>query len=301
MYCKQLYFLLPALFMAATATSDTKQIHSDLGPPVALDRIARSVSVQMPPATARKPKRSSKTESGREQSSTKSKLSFAPLDTMRITSKFGPRKHPILRRKSFHSGVDLGAKLNDKVKVISDGIVTYSGSQGALGNAVFVSHPKLKVTSIYAHLNKVAVKSGEKISSGKLIGYAGTTGRSTGVHLHLTLKDQKTGKTLEPLGYLASMARTNSIRALSGQTNSTMPAQDKSATTFPETAKNGLIAQTTSLVKLQAAIKEASEKADSLRNLYSEGIVARNRYLEAQITADKLRTQLEAIERGSDS
>src|SRR5581483_195480 len=109
----------------------------------------------------------------------KTKISSVPLDTVRITSKFGPRKHPVLKRKSFHAGVDLAASLNDRVKSISDGIVVYSGARGALGNAVYVSHPKLKVTSIYGHLNKVAVRKGQKVSAGNVIGYAGTTGRST--------------------------------------------------------------------------------------------------------------------------
>jgi len=125
---------------------------------------------------------------------------------VKVTSKFGPRKHPVLKRRSFHNGVDMKAKLNDNVKSISPGVVTYSGDRGALGNAVFVSHPILKVTSIYGHLNKVAVSKGQKISAGAVIGYAGTSGRSTGVHLHLTVKDQKTGTNIEPISFLSKIA-----------------------------------------------------------------------------------------------
>src|SRR5262249_52327649 len=84
-----------------------------------------------------------------------------PLDSISVTSKFGPRIHPILKRKSFHAGIDLAAKLNDKVKAIFEGVVTQAGKDGALGNAVFISHPATKVTSIYGHLNKVAVSKGE--------------------------------------------------------------------------------------------------------------------------------------------
>lgn len=112
-----------------------------------------------------------------------------------------------MRKIAFHSGVDMKAKLNDKVKTVSDGIITFAGPRGALGNAVFISHPKLKATSIYGHLNKVAVKKGKKVSAGAVIGYAGTTGRSTGVHLHLTVKDQTTGKSVEPISFLNSIPR----------------------------------------------------------------------------------------------
>lgn len=133
--------------------------------------------------------------------------SSMPLEKVRITSKFGRRKHPVLRKVAFHSGVDMKAKLNDKVKTVSDGIITFAGPRGALGNAVFISHPKLKATSIYGHLNKVAVKKGKKVSAGAVIGYAGTTGRSTGVHLHLTVKDQTTGKSVEPISFLNSIPR----------------------------------------------------------------------------------------------
>lgn len=144
------------------------------------------------------------TDSTRQASRSTSSM---PLEKVRITSKFGRRKHPVLRKIAFHSGVDMKAKLNDKVKTVSDGIVTFAGPRGALGNAVFISHPKLKATSIYGHLNKVVVKRGKQVSAGAVIGYAGTTGRSTGVHLHLTVKDQTTGKSVEPISFLNSIPR----------------------------------------------------------------------------------------------
>lgn len=140
-------------------------------------------------------------------SSHRSANAAMPLENVRITSKFGPRKHPVLNKAAFHGGVDMRARLNDKVKSISDGIVTFSGPRGALGNAVFISHPKLKATSIYGHLNRVSVSKGKKVKAGAVIGYAGTTGRSTGVHLHLTVKDQKTGKSVEPISFLASIEK----------------------------------------------------------------------------------------------
>lgn len=290
----------------------------------------------------------------------KSKTVSAPLDTVRITSKFGPRKHPVLKRKSFHNGVDFAAKLNDKVKTISDGIVVHSGSRGALGKAVFVSHPKLKVTSIYGHLNKVAVRKGETVSAGNVIGYAGTTGRSTGVHLHLTVKDQKTGNNIEPVRYLNQVAVSESgsldksgIRqyptrtavlsrvvsrpfrsrpTLDDTTVAELPvsrqpihsiarnksSQQRSTTVVVQVRNKNTVsiakaptknnfpkstapAQEASIAGLQLAIKEAAAKAVNLKGLYSEGIISRNKYLEAESNTDMLQEQLQAIQRNSGS
>jgi hypothetical protein len=139
--------------------------------------------------------------------------SSVPLEKIHVTSKFGTRKHPVLKKTAFHGGVDMRARLNDNVKSIADGIVTFSGPRGALGNAVFISHPKLKATSIYGHLNKVVVGKGRKVKAGNVIGYAGTTGRSTGVHLHLTVKDQNTGKSVEPISFLASIDKKTAAKA----------------------------------------------------------------------------------------
>lgn len=134
---------------------------------------------------------------------TPSTVSALPLKHVYITSKFGFRKHPVLKQKDFHGGIDLRAQLNDEVTSISDGIVTSSGPRGALGNAVFISHPALKATSVYGHLNKVAVQKGQRLKAGTVIGYAGTTGRSTGVHLHLTIKES--GRNVEPISFLSGI------------------------------------------------------------------------------------------------
>lgn len=297
---KLLFFVLP-LFLLLLLVPKTDGQND---PSVRERTVAtRTYSLAAMPLKLREAQPPVKMQATKLQRSKRAKTASGPLDTVRITSKFGPRKHPVLKRRSFHNGVDLAATLNDKVKTISDGIVVYSGARGALGNAVFVSHPKLKVTSIYGHLNKVAVRKGEKVSAGNVIGYAGTTGRSTGVHLHLTVKDQRTGSNIEPVRYLSQVAVQRQIESpavIAELRNKNRVSIAKTATK-PKLARSTEGRQETSITSLQLAIKEAAAKAVNLENLYSEGIVARNKYLEAQSTADKLRQQLQFIQEHSGS
>lgn len=112
----------------------------------------------------------------------------APLSSTKITSSFGYRVHPVTNKYSFHNGVDFRAKLNQEVKSVMPGIVVKAGWRGNLGKAVEIYHPEKKLRTIYGHLNKIEVKKGERLQAGAVIGGAGTTGRSTGVHLHLIAK-----------------------------------------------------------------------------------------------------------------
>lgn len=112
----------------------------------------------------------------------------APLSSTKITSSFGYRVHPVTSKYSFHNGVDFRAKLNQEVKSVMPGVVVKAGWRGNLGKAVEIYHPEKKLRTIYGHLNKIAVKKGERLTAGAVIGGAGTTGRSTGVHLHLIAK-----------------------------------------------------------------------------------------------------------------
>jgi hypothetical protein len=196
--------ILSALILSAIATWSLEPSQSRTSQVSASKKIDETLSKKL--KTMDKPTKSPKlTAIASPDRKQNEKRASMPLERMRVTSKFGPRIHPILKRRAFHGGVDLAARLNDNVKAISDGLVIHAGRKGALGKAVYVSHPKLKVTSVYGHLNKVAVKRGQKVSTGQVIGFAGTTGRSTGVHLHLTLKNQKTGRPLEPQKFLASL------------------------------------------------------------------------------------------------
>ena len=108
----------------------------------------------------------------------------SPLAFSRVTSKFNPKRfHPILKTKRPHNGTDFGAKTGTPVRSVSDGVVTFAGTNGGHGKYVKIRHQSPYETS-YSHLSKINVKKGQKIKKGDLVGKVGTTGRSTGPHLH---------------------------------------------------------------------------------------------------------------------
>ena len=102
---------------------------------------------------------------------------------MRISSPFGTRVHPITRKKHTHKGIDLAAPKMTPIYATADGEVTFSGRNGGYGNFVKINHRNGYKTA-YAHMHKIAVKKGADVHKGDLIGYVGTTGSSTGNHLH---------------------------------------------------------------------------------------------------------------------
>lgn len=127
---------------------------------------------------------------------------YTPVGMGTVTSKAGFRVHPVTGKGDFHNGVDLAAKLNDKVFNLLDGIVTRVGYRGNMGVAVEVYHPYPNIITICGHLNAYAVKPGMWVRRGQVIGFAGCTGRSTGVHLHYTVIKHDTNQYIEPMTYL---------------------------------------------------------------------------------------------------
>lgn len=103
-----------------------------------------------------------------------------------ITSGFGPRVHPITKRRGFHDGVDIGAACRTPVPAIAAGRVVHAGSRGAYGQQVQIRHTARDATS-YSHLAKINVKPGQSVRAGQIIGTVGNTGMSTGCHLHFML------------------------------------------------------------------------------------------------------------------
>ncbi len=116
--------------------------------------------------------------------------------TAKVSSKFGYRVNPVSKIHQFHNGIDLPVPLNTQVKNPQDGTVldVYNNKDG--GNQVLIRH-KEGIVSGYAHLNKALVKKGETIKKGQVIALSGNTGKSTGPHVHMTLKDVK-GNYLDP-------------------------------------------------------------------------------------------------------
>lgn len=106
-----------------------------------------------------------------------------PLETNIIVSPFGTRVHPVLGVVKFHAGVDLRGATGTPVMASSDGVVSFAGEAGSYGNVIFIDHPG-NIQTRYAHLSKIAVSKGQNVKAGEIIGYIGSTGRSTGPHLH---------------------------------------------------------------------------------------------------------------------
>ena len=107
----------------------------------------------------------------------------APLRYSRITSSFGLRKHPILHTMRRHEGVDYAAPTGTPVATVGDGVVESAGWQNGYGNVVVVRH-NAAYTTVYGHLSRIQVKRGQSVHQGQLIGNVGSTGWSTGPHLH---------------------------------------------------------------------------------------------------------------------
>ena len=116
-----------------------------------------------------------------------------------ITSPFGWRIHPISGEWSFHSGVDIAYDAGTPIGALMDGAVFYSGVYGGYGNCVVLEHPSGDYT-LYAHFESLSVSVGDKVSSGDIIGYVGSTGVSTGPHLHLEW--WRGDEYIDPLGLL---------------------------------------------------------------------------------------------------
>ncbi|MCY0147231.1 M23 family metallopeptidase [Hoeflea sp. G2-23] len=122
-----------------------------------------------------------------------------PIDTMEITSRFGNRKDPFLGKLGFHGGIDFRAPSGTPVRAAGSGVVIRAGRSGGYGKMVEIDHGN-GITTRYAHLSKVLVKQGDRVTSGTRIGKAGSTGRSTGPHLHYEVR--RNGKPVDPMRFV---------------------------------------------------------------------------------------------------
>lgn len=120
-----------------------------------------------------------------------------PIQTaVRLSSGFGMRFHPILGYSRMHAGVDYAAPTGTPIYAVTDGVVSYAGRHGGHGNYVKLDHNGNLATG-YAHMSRIAVHSGERVRRGQVIGYVGSTGLSTGPHLHYEV--YRSGRTVNPL------------------------------------------------------------------------------------------------------
>lgn len=106
-----------------------------------------------------------------------------PVNGGRLTSTFGMRRHPLLGFSRMHKGMDIGAPMGAPIFAATDGVVRYAGWHGGHGNYVMIGHAGGMATG-YAHMSRIAAKVGQRVRQGQVIGYVGSTGLSTGPHLH---------------------------------------------------------------------------------------------------------------------
>ena len=123
------------------------------------------------------------------------KPKFVKPTSGRLTSGFGYRIHPILKKRRMHKGIDIVARYGSNVKAATGGIITYSGQMGSYGNLVVIDHQNGFETR-YAHNARLKVKKGEKVRQGQTIALVGNTGRSNGTHLHFEI--WKNNKVIDP-------------------------------------------------------------------------------------------------------
>jgi murein DD-endopeptidase MepM/ murein hydrolase activator NlpD len=132
-----------------------------------------------------------------------------PLRHARITSSFSYRRwHPILHRYRPHHGTDFGARRGTPLLAVNKGRVSFAGWMGGYGKVVKIKHPG-GYESLYAHQSRIRVKRGQRVSKGDIIGYVGSTGRSTGPHLHFGL--MKNGRWINPMKVLRKKSIKTSI------------------------------------------------------------------------------------------
>lgn len=131
-----------------------------------------------------------------EQDATPSRT---PIANSYITSRFGRRADPFGRGAQYHKGIDFHARKGDPVTAVADGVVSYSGVRSGYGNVVEIDHGNGYVTR-YAHNSRLLVNVGDLVRAGQQVAKAGSTGRSTGAHVHFEVWDN--GRVVDPRKFL---------------------------------------------------------------------------------------------------
>ncbi|WP_158269662.1 M23 family metallopeptidase [Desulfonatronum sp. SC1] len=152
-------------------------------------------------------------------------LMLTPIDGARLSSGYGMRQHPILGYSRMHRGLDFAAPTGTPIMAAGDGVVTHAGRKGNYGITVELRHPN-EYTTLYAHMSRLGrgISRGTRVKQGQVIGYVGTTGMSTGPHLHYEVHlrgqhvnpasvDSPPGRTLDGRDLELFRATTEQVQA----------------------------------------------------------------------------------------
>lgn len=116
-----------------------------------------------------------------------------------FSSNFGYRTDPVTGARAFHAGIDFSSPCGTPIKAAGTGAVLSAGANGGYGNATMINHGN-GLTTLYGHQSSIIVSAGQSVTQGQVIGYVGTTGKSTGCHLHFEVRVG--GNPVDPTGYL---------------------------------------------------------------------------------------------------
>jgi len=139
------------------------------------------------------------TPEGRERNAKPWTGKFRMPVSGRISSPYGYRQHPIYKVRKLHTGIDIAASSGTPIRSAGDGTVVHSARWGGYGNCIIVDHGG-GLATLYGHCSRLAVTSGQRVTHGQVIGYVGSTGMSTGPHLHFEVR--KDGRPVNPSPYL---------------------------------------------------------------------------------------------------
>ncbi|MFC1485699.1 M23 family metallopeptidase [Candidatus Latescibacterota bacterium] len=124
--------------------------------------------------------------------------SILPTHSLRITSGYGNREHPVTGIREFHEAVDIAGNRGQRIYTTADGTIIQAKYSSALGNYIVIQH-KYGYETLFGHLTQIMVSEGQKVKKGEIIGTLGSTGRATGPHLHYAIT--LLGKSVNPMKY----------------------------------------------------------------------------------------------------
>lgn len=139
--------------------------------------------------------------------------SRTPLDNYRMSSNYGMRTHPVLGGLRGHKGVDMAAPTGTPIYATADGVVSKAEWFSSYGNFIAISHGA-ELETRFGHLSRMAVSAGQRVRKGDLVGYVGSTGRSTGPHLHYEVR--VAGMAVDPTPYMTETGGQRAIAAALG-------------------------------------------------------------------------------------